>query len=128
MAAGLPGKERNRGMEAKLYVGNLAYSTTSEDLRQLFAQAGTVSAADVIKDRDTGQSKGFAFVTMATPPEAQKAIAMLNSFAINGRPLTVSLAKPRENRENHGGPQGRLSAFSGGRTRAHKPRGGNRRY
>ena len=112
-------------MQAKLYVGNLAYSTTTEDLRQLFAQAGNVSSVDVIKDRDTGQSKGFAFVTMSTPDEAHKAISMLNAFSIHDRQLTVSLAKPREER---GGPQGRLSAFSGGRARAHKPRGGNRRY
>jgi RNA recognition motif-containing protein len=112
-------------MQAKLYVGNLAHSTTSDDLRQLFAQAGNVSTVEVIKDRDTGQSKGFAFVTMGSQDEAHKAISLLNDFAIHERQLKVSLAKPREDR---GGQPGRLSAFGGGRARAHKPRGGNRRY
>ncbi len=112
-------------MQSKLYVGNLAASMTSDDLRQLFAQAGNVSAVDIIKDRDTGQPKGFAFVTMSTEAEAQKAISMLNAFTIHDGSLTVSMARPREER---GGQQGRLSAFSGGRQRGHKPRGGNRRY
>jgi RNA recognition motif-containing protein len=112
-------------MQAKLYVGNLAYTTTADDLRQLFAQAGSVNAVDVIMDRDSGQSKGFAFVTMSTPAEAEKAIGMLNAFSIHNRALQVNLARSREDR---GGQSGRLSAFSGGRARGHKPRGGNRRY
>jgi RNA recognition motif-containing protein len=113
-------------MQSKLYVGNLAHSTTEDDLRQLFAQAGNVTAVDIIKDRDTGQSKGFAFVTMSTPAEAQKAIGMLNTLSVNDRALTVNLAKPREERA---GPPARGGAFGGGgRVRGHKPRGGNRRY
>jgi RNA recognition motif-containing protein len=124
--SGLAG-ESERRMQSKLYVGNLAQATTEDDLRQLFAQAGGVTSVEVIKDRDTGQSKGFAFVTMATPADAQKAIGMLNNFAIRDRALQVNLAKPREER---GAPQSRMGAFGngGGRARGHKRRGGNRRY
>ena len=85
-------------MNEKLYVGNLAYSTTAEDLRTLFAQAGTVSACDLINDRDTGQSKGFAFITMSTQAEAEKATSMFNAYSLAGRALTVNTAKPREAR------------------------------
>ena len=114
-------------MQTKLYVGNLAFTTTESDLRVLFAQAGSVSTVDVIKDRDSGEPKGFAFVTMSTPDEAQKAIGMLNEFSIHDRVLKVNLAQPREER---GGSGGRSGAFGpgGGRQRGHKPRGGNRRY
>ena len=90
-------------MNEKLYVGNLAYGTTEEDLRQLFAQAGTVTACDLIKDRDTGQSKGFAFVTMGTQSEAEKATQMFNAHSLADRPLTVNTAKPREARPAYGG-------------------------
>jgi len=96
-------------MEVKLYVGNLAYSTTEKDLRLLFAQAGNVTSADLIKDRDSGQSKGFAFVTMGTQAEAQKAIYMFKAYSLADRKLKVSAAKPREAR---GGYQSQLSAFS----------------
>ncbi|HLB65291.1 MAG TPA: RNA-binding protein [Anaerolineales bacterium] len=85
-------------MEVKVYVGNLAYSTTEDELRSLFAQAGTVVSVALIKDRDTGQSKGFAFVEMSSQVEAQKAISTLNGQALNGRDLTVNLARPREER------------------------------
>lgn len=114
-------------MEVKLYVGNLAYSTTEEDLRTLFAQAGSVATVDVIKDRDTGQSKGFAFITMGTQAEAQKAISMFDSFALGDRELKVNTAKPREERS---GPRPRGGAFGNGgpNNRGHKARGGNRRY
>ena len=90
-------------MNEKLYVGNLAYGTTEEDLRQLFAQAGSVTACDLIKDRDTGQSKGFAFVTMGTQSEAEKAIQMFNAHSLADRALTVNAAKPREARPANGG-------------------------
>jgi RNA recognition motif-containing protein len=113
-------------MEAKLHVGNLAYSTTEADLRTVFSQVGGVTAVAVITDRDSGRSKGFAFVTMATPAEAQKAVSVLDGFALQEHTLKVSLAKPREAPATGAG--GRLSAFSGGRQRGHKPRGGNRRY
>jgi RNA recognition motif-containing protein len=93
-------------MNEKLYVGNLSYTTTAEDLKQLFAQAGTVSACDLITDRDTGQSKGFAFVTMSTQAEAEKATSMFNAHSFGNRALTVNTAKPREARSPSGGGGG----------------------
>ena len=106
-------------MNEKLYVGNLSYQTTAEDLKQLFAQAGTVSACDLITDRDTGQSKGFAFVTMSTQAEAEKATTMFNAYSFGNRALTVNTAKPRE--ERSGGGFGGGSRGGGGRSG-----GGNR--
>jgi len=85
-------------MEAKLYVGNLPYNTADEDLQNLFSQAGTVKSAQVIKDRVSGRSKGFAFVEMSTAEEAQAAISKFNGQDFNGRALTVNLARPREER------------------------------
>ncbi len=90
-------------MEVRLYVGNLSYSTTEEDLRTLFSQAGTVASVALIKDRDTGQSKGFAFVEMSTQAEAQKAISQFNAQNFKDRPLTVNIARPREERGGGGG-------------------------
>ncbi len=118
-------------MEVKLYVGNLAYSTTGDDLRTLFAQAGTVAAVELIKDRDTGQSKGFAFVTMTTQAEAQKAITMFNAFSFQERELKVNTAKPREERGgfgNRGGAFGSGGGNSRGGSRGGARGGGNRRY
>ena len=108
-------------MESKLYVGNLSYSTTEDDLRTLFTQAGTVTSVALIKDRDSGQSKGFAFVEMSNQAEAQKAISMLNGYGLSDRELRVSLARPREER---GGFTGRGS----GHSRRPPQRGGNKRY
>ena len=85
-------------MGKKVYVGNLSYSVTSEELAQLFEPYGTVESADVITDRATGRSKGFGFVEMATDEEAQKAIEGLNGRDNAGRALTVSEARPREDR------------------------------
>jgi RNA recognition motif-containing protein len=85
-------------MEAKLYVGNLSYTTSDEDLRTLFAQAGTVVSVAVIKDRDTGTSKGFGFVEMTSQVDAQKAISMFNEYQLGERALTVNMAKPRVER------------------------------
>jgi RNA recognition motif-containing protein len=85
-------------MEIKLYVGNLSYNTTEDDLRTLFAKAGPVASVALIKDRDTGNSKGFAFVEMNTQAEAEKAISMLNGSNLDDRELKVNLAKPREDR------------------------------
>jgi RNA recognition motif-containing protein len=82
-------------MEVKLYVGNMARSTTDEELKALFTQAGAVSAVEVIKDRDSGQSKGFAFVTMGDQAEADKAISMFNAYSLAERELKVNIAKPR---------------------------------
>jgi RNA recognition motif-containing protein len=105
-------------MESKLYVGNLSYSTTEDDLRTLFAEAGTVSSVALIKDRDSGQSKGFAFVEMSNQVEAEKAISMFNGRMIGEREIKVNLARPREDRGAGGGFGNR-----GGRQR-----GGSRRY
>ena len=86
-------------MEAKLYVGNLSKSTTQEELNILFAQAGEVTAAEVIRDRKSGDSRGFAFVTMSVQSEADKAISMFDSYSLSDNILKVSLAKPREQRD-----------------------------
>ena len=93
-------------MSKKLYVGNLAFQTTSQDLQQLFGQAGTVESASVIEDRDTGQSKGFAFVEMSTEEEAAAAIEQFNGREVGGRALKVNEARPRENRSGGGGRGG----------------------
>ncbi|MFC1976061.1 RNA recognition motif domain-containing protein [Chloroflexota bacterium] len=98
-------------MEAKLYVGNLSYSTTEDDLKTLFTKAGQVASVALITDRDTGNSKGFAFVEMSTQVEAEQAISMLNGFNLDDRELKVNVAKPREDRGS------RSSRQSGGRNR-----------
>ena len=85
-------------MEAKLYVGNLPFTIGDADLQNLFAQAGTVKSAQVIKDRASGRSKGFGFVEMSSSDEAQSAITMFHGKDFSGRPLTVNLARPREER------------------------------
>jgi cold-inducible RNA-binding protein len=85
-------------MEAKLHVGNLSKSTTQEELNTLFAQAGNVIAAELIKERKSGESKGFAFVTMSEQSEAEKAISMFNTYSLGDHALKVSMAKPREQR------------------------------
>jgi RNA recognition motif-containing protein len=85
-------------MESKLYVGNLSYNTTEDSLRSTFAEAGTVVAIDVIKDRDTGQMKGFAFITMGNQEEAENAIKLLNGKMLDQRAIKVNIAKPREER------------------------------
>src|SRR6266487_5445241 len=87
-----------RKMESKLYIGNLSYSTTEDDLRTLFFQAGTVASVALIKDRDSGQSKGFAFVEMSNQVEAQKAISMFNGYNLGDRELRVNMAQPRDER------------------------------
>jgi len=118
-------------MELKLYVGNLSYETSEDDLRTLFAQAGTVNSVSLIKDRDTGRSKGFAFVEMSTQAEAQKAISMFNAFRMNDRELAVNMARPREERSGSGfgnqrGGFGNRQGQGGGRPR--RSGGGTRRY
>ena len=96
-------------MSMKLYVGNLAFQTSSEDLQQLFAQAGTVESASVVEDRETGRSRGFGFVEMSSKEEGEAAIAQFNGKEVNGRSLNVNEAKPRENRGfgGNGGGGGR---------------------
>jgi RNA recognition motif-containing protein len=85
-------------METKLYVGNLSYDTTEDGLRTTFAKAGTVVSVDIIKDRDTGRMKGFAFVTMNSDEDAQNAIKILNEKMLDERAIKVNIAKPREER------------------------------
>lgn len=82
-------------METKLYVGNLSKSTTQEELNTLFAQAGSVTAVEIIKERKTGESKGFAFITMGEQSEADKAVSMFNAYSLSDHELKVSPAKPR---------------------------------
>jgi cold-inducible RNA-binding protein len=98
-------------MSTKLYVGNLAFETTSQDLQELFAQAGTVESASIVEDRETGRSRGFAFVEMSTKEEAAAAIDQFNGKEVAGRALKVNEAKPRENR----GGGGRGFGGGGGR-------------
>ena len=99
-------------METKLYVGNLPYSATEEELQTMFAGAGTVKTVTVVRDRDTGRSRGFAFVEMETQADAQKAISMMNGKDLGGRALTVNMARPRE--ERSGGRPGGSHGRSGG--------------
>ena len=108
-------------MSTKLYVGNLAFQTTNQDLEQLFAQAGTVQSASVVEDRDTGRSRGFAFVEMSSQEEANAAIEQFNGKELGGRALKVNEAKPRENRggggRGFGGNRGGYGGGGGGRGR-----------
>ncbi len=101
-------------MGTKLYVGNLSFRTTSEELREAFGAVGTVESASVIEDRDTGRSRGFAFVEMATAEEAAAAIEQFNGKDFGGRNLTVNEAKPREDRGGRGGYGGGRGGGRGG--------------
>jgi RNA recognition motif-containing protein len=98
-------------MGKKLYVGNLPFSATDEALQEIFAQAGTVTSAKIIMDRDSGRSKGFGFVEMSTDQEATDAISKFNGADYSGRPMTVSEARPMAPREGGGGGRG---GFGGG--------------
>jgi cold-inducible RNA-binding protein len=89
-------------MNTKLFVGNLSFNTTENDLQDAFAAHGSVTEANLMMDRATGRPRGFAFITMGTPEEAQKAIAALNGSSLDGRSLTVNEAKPREERPSGG--------------------------
>ena len=105
-------------MSTKLYVGNLAFQTTSQELQELFAQAGTVESASVVEDRMTGRSRGFAFVEMSTKEEADAAIEQFNGKEVGGRALKVNEAKPRENRTGGGGGGRGFGGGGGGRAAA----------
>jgi RNA recognition motif-containing protein len=105
-------------LETKLYIGNMSYDTTEDDLRTMLGEAGTVGTVDIIKDRDTGRPKGFAFATMGNQEEAEKAISLFDQKVINERAITVNIARPREER-----PAGSGSRFSGGSN--HRSRGGS---
>ncbi len=114
-------------MDTKLYVGNLSYSTSEEDLRTLFSDAGTVVSVTLIKDRDTGRSKGFGFVEMGSQAEAEQAIKQFNGASFGERVLKVNIARPMEER-----PSGRYnsnrSSNSGGYGGRNRRGGGQRRY
>src|SRR5215471_7351940 len=101
-------------MTTKLFVGNLDFKVTENDLQDAFAAHGTVVEANLITDRLTGRPRGFAFVTMSTPEEAQKAIDALNGTEMGGRALNVNVARPREERSGGGGGGGR-GGYGGGR-------------
>jgi RNA recognition motif. (a.k.a. RRM, RBD, or RNP domain) len=104
-------------MGNKLYVGNLAYSVRDESLQEAFAQFGTVTSAKVMMDRDSGRSKGFGFVEMSNDAEAQAAINGMNGQALDGRPLVVNVARPREERPGgFGGGGGGRGGYGGGGT------------
>jgi len=111
-------------MSMKLYVGNLSFQTSSEDLQQLFSQAGTVESVNVIEDRDTGRSRGFAFVEMASTEEGNAAIQQFNGHDVGGRTLNVNEARAREERGGGGGGGGR-GGYGGGRNNGG---GGRSRY
>lgn len=96
-------------MSQKLYVGNLSYTTTEAQIRDLFAQVGEVSSVSLITDRETGRAKGFGFVEMSTNEQAQEAIKRFNGYSLDDRTLTVNEARPREERSGGGG------SFGGGR-------------
>src|SRR5271170_4908510 len=101
-------------MSNKLFVGNLSFNTTENDLQDTFAAFGTVTEANLMMDRTTNRPRGFGFVTMSSAEEAQKAIEGLNGKAIDGRALTVNVAKPREERAPGGGGGGRREYSGGG--------------
>jgi RNA recognition motif-containing protein len=114
-------------MNKKLYVGNLSYTTTEDDLHRMFAEVGTVISANLITDRQTGQSKGFGFVEMETAEAAQKAIEQLNNTMVNDRALTVNEARPRETSSSGGGRNS--GGNRGGFSRSGSSRdSGRRRY
>ncbi len=104
-------------MGKKLYVGNMSYRTTNEELNQLFSEYGQVQSAEVIMDRATNRSKGFGFVEMSNDQEAQAAISALNGKEVGGRQLTVNEARPKEPRQ--GGMGGGRGGFGGGRRGDH---------
>ena len=109
-------------MSNKLFVGNLSFDTTENDLQDAFAAHGTVVEANLMMDRMTGKPRGFGFITMSTPEEAQKAIDSLNGTELDGRALTVNIARPREERPGGGGGRrefggGRGGGSGGGRNR-----------
>jgi RNA recognition motif-containing protein len=110
-------------METKLYVGNLPYTATEDDLRTLFSQAGTVTSVALIKDRDSGRSKGFGFVEMSSQAEVEQAIKLLNGKHYEDRDLTVNIARPREERGSGGYGSGNKSDYTN-RNR----KGSSRRY
>src|SRR5256886_12232106 len=112
-------------MGRNLYVGNLSFNRTESELQELFSQAGTVQEVSLMQDKFTGKSRGFAFVTMGSDEDAQNAISKLNGQTVEGRPLTVNEARPREPRPPGGGGRGGYGGGGGGGGR--REGGGQRR-
>jgi cold-inducible RNA-binding protein len=115
-------------MSNKLFVGNLSFNTTENDLQDMFAAHGTVTEANLMMDRATGRPRGFGFVTMGTAEEAEKAIEALNGQSVDGRALTVNVARPREERSGGGGGGGGRRQFGGGGGSGGGGGGGRSRY
>ena len=115
-------------MEVKLFVGNLSFETKEDDLRTLLAQAGAVTSAELIKDRMTGESKGFAFIVMGSQAEAAKATQMFNGYSLDGREIKVGPARSREETGRGSAYGNRGNDHGAGRPTMHKNRGGARRY
>ena len=115
-------------MNTKLFVGNISFNTTENDLQDAFAAHGTVTEANLMVDRMSGRPRGFGFVTMSTPEEAQKAIQAMNGASIDGRNLTVNLARPREERSGGGEGGGGRGGYGGGRGGGGGGGGGRREY
>ena len=113
-------------MSTKLYVGNLSFDTTTQDLEQMFGESGTVTSSNIIEDRETGRSRGFAFVEMSSKEEASAAIAALDGKEVGGRNLKVNEAKPRES--NGGGGGGGRGGYGGGGGRGGNYGGGGSRW
>lgn len=111
-------------MATKLFVGNLTYTSTENDLQDYFSQAGAVVSVNIMQDRATGRSRGFAFIEMASPADAEKAISMFHQKDFQGRPLTVNEARPREERPPGSGGGARFNRGPGGGGGG----GGDRRY
>jgi RNA-binding proteins (RRM domain) len=114
-------------MGTKLYVGNLSFNTTENELQELFSQAGTVQEVSLMQDKFTGKSRGFAFVTMGSEEDAQNAISKFNGQTIEGRPLTVNEARPREPRPPGGGGGRGYGGGGGGYGGRREGGGGQRR-
>ena len=115
-------------MSTKLFVGNLSFKITENDLQDAFAACGTVVETNIMMDRMTGRPRGFAFISMSTPEEAQKAIDTLNGKDMDGRALTVNVARPREDRPPGGGGRGPRREYGGGGGGRGGDRGGGGRY
>ena len=114
-------------MGTKLYIGNLSFNTTENELQELFSQAGTVQEVTLMQDKFTGKSRGFAFVTMGSEEDAQNAISKFNGQTIEGRPLTVNEARPREPRPPGGGGGRGYGSGGGGGGYGGRREGGQRR-
>jgi RNA recognition motif-containing protein len=117
-------------MEVKLFIGNLSFSTKEDELRALMAQAGTVTSCELIKDRATGESKGFAFVVMGSQQDAVKATQMFNGYTLGDREIKVGTAHERDDssRGGYDNKRGGGGGHSAGRPQAHKSNTGKRRY